>query len=66
MSYQVPLILHLHRKHTNLVDKLLYLTVNRGLLFALVQVARMIGYLSSPGQFYWYASKLYFPVALPK
>ena len=38
-----------------MVDKLLYFTINRGMLFAFVQVGRMVAYIPAPEEFFWYA-----------
>lgn len=43
------------RMRSKMVDRLLYFTINRGMLFAFVQVGRMVAYVTATDEFFWYA-----------
>lgn len=52
------------RGHTTLVDTLLFYTVNRGILFTVAQLGRMIAYLSAPETLVWYVFALTYTSSL--
>lgn len=45
----------LYRRGQRLIVRLLFFTINRGALFSVIQIGRMVSFLVAPQTNFWYA-----------